>query len=103
MSGVSTLSRLERLEQLVIRVTQERDQERLRLATDCRVPATRPAQVVKVIPADRCALLELGVAPAVVRSWAQAVGLIPSGTRGRLAVDVINAYAEAHPMQRVDA
>lgn len=39
---------------------------------------------------------------SVVRDWAVAQNLVPSGQRGKLSADVITAFEKANPTQRYD-
>lgn len=103
MSGVVIGSRLEQLEQLAVKIAQEIAQERRARAIDCRFPRDQVvARVARTEPSDAVALRQLGVTAHDVRVWALAAGL-PTPRRGRVPVTLIDAYAEAHPMQRADA
>lgn len=42
------------------------------------------------------------VALSTVREWAEAQKLVPAGQRGKLSVDVIQAFEKANPGQKYD-
>lgn len=98
MSGVTTASRLEQLEQLAAHVAHELAQERHRVSTgQARSERALIAPAPRVIAADILRMHSLGVTAAQVRAWAVGQGLVPAGRVGRLPITVYDAYAKAHP------
>jgi hypothetical protein len=84
MGGITTGTRLEQLEQLAARINHEIACERRR-----HPPARTP------IPASSATLLaQLGVTARHVKDWAYTAGLVTEVARGRVALHLVEAYAE---------
>lgn len=109
MTGIRTGSRLEQLEALRRRLDHEIAVERRAaiLAAPCtdhdtttgRQPTGKRAPTGTGKGSDAVAharLEELGVTTRQVKQWAVSVGLIPALVRGRVALPIIEKYAEAH-------
>lgn len=123
MSGIRTGTRLEQLERLQARTSYElaaarrredwRDVPRLeelrdRLAEEISTlrpreipaPATaaqpRPRSVAVGPSAEVQLLAELGVSARDVKVWAVGQGLLEVVTRGRVKLELVQRYAEAH-------
>ena len=84
-------TRLEQLLKLQTRIEQEIQVERLRLACDDRRPEDR--HDFRSAPVE-----ERPIEPAVVRAWGLAHGLTTS-TSGRISLELMTAYREAHAME----
>lgn len=104
MSGVQTGSRLERLYLLQRQVTQEiavLEREAALTARTLPRPAKETTTPVPPRPrqentVDRL-LKDLGVTAHDVKTWALTTGLISEIRRGRVAGDLVTAYAAANP------
>lgn len=109
MSGIRTCTREEALQALLTRTRQEiacavrredrRGLPRLR-ALAARLedelgltPSVKPRRAELVLQR----LTELGVTSRQVKEWAVEQGLIPTVVRGRIARDLVEAWAAAHP------
>lgn len=94
MSGIRVGTRLEQLYQLRDRLALEiAQEERLELLNG---PA--PLKVVKHRPPDVVGrrLEQLGLTARQVKDWAVTQGLLERVCRGRVAHELIEAYADAH-------
>lgn len=92
MSGISSGTRLQQLEELRQRIDQEIAYERRQHPTP-----RRPNEIA----ATSVLLAELGVTAKHVKEWACTQGLIPVVARGRVALGLVEAYA-AHMGSRDD-
>ena len=99
MSGVVTGSRLERLYALRGQIEHAIVQERQRLALDDRDSAHRPK-----LPPPRSLAWRLmvprqavGATDREIKAWAMEVGLLDGIHRGTVSLDLVHAYAAAHP------
>lgn len=89
--SIRTGTRLEQLQQLRKRIDLEIEYEQ---RTNPATPKRRP-QTPRAEANTTARLRELGATTTQVRAWATTQGLTTS-TRGRLSLDLINAYATAH-------
>lgn len=92
MSGVTTGTRLEQLRKLRTRIEQEIAAEERRLALEGMRVFQRPARGRNRV--DEL-LAELGATAGDVKRWALAAGLITEIRRGRVGLQLVEAYAQA--------
>lgn len=111
MSGVSTLPRLEQLRRLLTRTRQEAAyaerrglpiadlrvlERRVESAIEREVACTKPAPTADpepVVTREVALLAELGVSAHDVKAWAVERGLLDTVRRGRVALQLVEAYA----------